>query len=52
MAHAHDSTSTPIKISRSDWKRIPAWLKSHINGVPRVLSRIDGVAEFRPVHIL
>lgn len=52
MAHANVSTITPLKIQRDDWKRLPAWYKSHIDGIPRVLSHANGIAEYRPVQIL
>lgn len=40
-----------IKISRRDWRALPAWFKQQID-VPRVLTRLNGVAMFVPVQII
>lgn len=41
-----------LKIRSDDWQRMPAWFKNQIGGVPRVLSKLNGVAMFVPVHII
>ncbi len=41
-----------IKIQRDDWSRMPAWFKSQADGIPRVLSKINGIPQFIPVQIL
>lgn len=40
-----------IKISKADWRALPAWLKRQID-VPRVLTRLNGVSTFVPVQII
>lgn len=42
----------PINISPRDWRRLPAFYKSVIDGIPRVLTKRGTHAEFVPVRFV
>ena len=55
MVQAHNNAFSPVstvKINANDWQRMPAWFKSHRDGVACILSNANGKAAFIPVEII